>query len=911
VPGDVHVDLIAAEILPRDPYYRFNELNMSWVALENCWHYTSSPFVWPTMLENGADNAPMYFRLRGANAVSSVYLNGELIGESDNAFRTYAFPIASAIVRPDANNFVEITLHNAAVVAKERANNYPYVVPETQNYNVWVEPSHRNFVRKAGSDFGWDWGPAFVPAGVHGGVEIIQSSVGVLGALVVHQTFADGADGLKDLSSVTLSVHAQLELVSKPVHASFAVFINGELKLKKQTHIDTSNRASVALGDITIIAPKLWWPVGHGAPEMYSVRVEYIPSDADANTKAQSLSKRIGIRHVKLVQDPVGSQAQLVGPDGQPLLKKGTVTAASFYIKVNNVAIFAKGANFIPMDVFQSRVQQEDREYIVRVAVESNYNMIRVWGGGIYQPDDFYDAADRAGVMIWQEIMLACALYPSNTAFLDNIREEVVQQVSRLAHHPSVVVWGGNNENEVAMNWFPESTTDRDRYVADYTKLYGENVYRAIISVDAVDQRIWVDSSPSNGLLSYPDPYMKIWGSASTEVAGDVHYYNYNDDCEDFNIFPKARFVSEFGFQTMPSFLSYKTVSEPSDWNVNSEFVQFRQRHEYGNDQMRAQIDRHFAIPPVTCDSIASNVSQQALFDSYLYLTQLQQGRCYETAINRWRQLRSNPSVQSMGILYWQMNDIWQGASWSSMEWNGRWRPLHYVVKRSFAPVAVTFSGPHNYDTTTTQMPLEIWGSNDVHTSSIDVYVTIDLVLWSSSQGKLVDAFKLTIPASSSIKVGEIDVNDALKRHGCTAASCFIRAKSHILSQKSSSSGTEIPESIHFLSPVKNSLQYLDDTASFTISDVAIRGRYAFFSLTASATSPFVLLELDTLPEDKPSSIILDANVGWFSDNNFLAVGGNKYSLSYEFAFDTPGITEDYFRNRLRVRSLQKVPLSC
>ena len=220
----------------------------------------------------------------------------------------------------------------------------------------------------------------------------------------------------------------------------------------------------------------------------------------------------------------------------------------------------------------------------------------------------------------------------------------------------------GNNENEVALYWFQPSVQNRDLYVSDYAKLYGDIIYPAIVSIDGVGpggtlQRPWVDSSPSNGLLS-TNPYAKRWGQASTSKAGDVHFYNYDCDCEDYRVYIKGRFISEFGFQSHPSFLGYQPVSEPVDWKIDSTFSEFLQRHENGNQQIYDQLSKHFTLPDISSCELESD---KRYFDMYLYLADIQQGRCYETAINRWRQLKSEEDTQTMGILYWQLNDLWQG----------------------------------------------------------------------------------------------------------------------------------------------------------------------------------------------------------------------------------------------------------
>eukprot|EP00604_Paraphysomonas_vestita_P004328 CAMPEP_0174825586 /NCGR_PEP_ID=MMETSP1107-20130205/42898_1 /TAXON_ID=36770 /ORGANISM="Paraphysomonas vestita, Strain GFlagA" /LENGTH=405 /DNA_ID=CAMNT_0016057327 /DNA_START=812 /DNA_END=2026 /DNA_ORIENTATION=- len=395
------------------------------------------------------------------------------------------------------------------------------------------------------------------------------------------------------------------------------------------------------------------------------------------------------------------------------------VEPQTYYFKINGKPIFARGANFIPIDSFQSRVTQSDREYILQTALESNMNMIRVWGGGIYQPSDFYEMADKMGLMVWEETMYACALYPRDDEFLSNVYSEIEEMIWRLSSHPSIVIWGGNNENEVALGWFSESNQNRDLYVGDYLKLYVDTIYEAIGNVEGYEQRPFVDSSPSNGIIS-SNPYVKQWGSASTPSAGDTHFYDYSSDCESYSMYPKSKFVSEFGFQVHPSYLAYQPVTDPSDRNINSKFVQYRQRHEDGNNQMEYQITRHFNLPAKDCENDSEPLGG---FDNYLYLSQIQQSRCYETAINYWRSLRSDEVAQTMGILYWQLNDIWEGPSWASLEWGGRWKPLHYTVKRIFSEISTSLIGIPGDD------KVSLYGIND-NLDEVQIEYKLYLVPW-------------------------------------------------------------------------------------------------------------------------------------------------------------------------------------
>lgn len=531
---------------------------------------------------------------------------------------------------------------------------------------------------------------------------------------------------------------------------------------------------------------------------------------------------------------------------------------------------------------------------------------VRIWGGGIYQTTDFYERADEMGMMVWEEVMLACALYPRDDAFLANVFAEVEDQLWRLNTHASIVVLGGNNENEVALGWFTESNLNRDLYVSDYSKLYGDTVYKAIGAVEGHAERVWVDSSPSNGLISEA-PYDKLWEHASTALAGDVHFYDYNSDCEDYTVFPEAKFVSEFGYQAHASYLAYQPVTRATDRHKDSEFMQYRQRHEGGNQQIESMISRHFSLP-VNCGDEADEAAQLGAYDQYLYLNGIQQGRCYETALNRWRQLRSSPSAMTMGVLYWQLNDIWQGPSWSSMEWGGRWKPLMYAVKRSYAPVVLTPSGKPQGQT------FEVWSVNDVM-QEVHVAYSAYLVPWKATstltKEQLIGSDSVTLSAGSSRALREFDI-DALLRlsGGCTRASCVVVIVGHYDDQDAASTATyvAIPQSAFYLDTFNNAS--LASNPAFAVSGVQQQCPHSVsFTISTNATSPFLFLELNN-NDEAPASLDkgVNAKAGWFSDNNFLALAGQEYSLTYWSAQE---VDAEVFRQQLQVRSLQSVTTSC
>ena len=990
VPGIVHTDLISAGIIKLNPLFRYEEENLSWIT-EKCWAYT----IRPTMPDDLNFNSDLYLRFEGIDTVSTICFNDIIIGESSNAFRSYTFQVSKSLLnKGPRNNVIRIEISSARLYAKSQASEYPYIVPETQNYNVWAEPTSRNFIRKAGSDMGWDWGPAYIPSGITGDMFFFQQDsvlgAGRLDGFVVHQEIAEDYKSARMKVVVYITDIPVLDLTdlqhnSKLEVSTIAVTdvmidlkVNNIVVGSKKVQISHLPGASavqeVTLDTVSLEDLQLWWPVGvspDGKPYLYTVEVVY--------NEDQAVVRKVGFRTVELVQDPVpttttSTSATAATPTGTPtpastnphLKDLYTVAPTSFYFKINGVAVFMRGANFIPIDVFQSRVTDTDRAYILHTAMKSNMNMIRVWGGGIYQPNQFYETADELGIMIWQEVMLACALYPTNDAFLQEISIEVRQQALRLGTHASIVIWGGNNENEVALGWFPESLQNRDLYVSDYSKLYGDTVYpalKAVLGVDLVPSAVgtgkyelsgwnilyllycvciflylpffhilinfilllivvvavaWVDSSPSNGLISASSPYAKRWGAASTPSAGDVHFYDYSCNCEDPVSYPEARFISEFGFQTMPSFLTYKPVSVLPDWNASSPLMQYRQRHEDGNAQIEAQLTRHFALPH-SCAS-PSDITSGRSFDMYLYLVTLQQSRCYETAVNKWRQIRGIPTVPTptsgytMGILYWQLNDIWQGPSWASMEYGGRWKPLQYSIQRAYAPIVVTTAV--NFTTTDSSSSSEgvaqkvtVHAVSDLATyPAATLSVTLQLLHWERSHEAYTvwSSDNIILHGGNSAQLTEVAISSALlKSAGCTVNTCYMRTTSTI-THPSGETPTVLYPSLALLAPIKDAV--LPPAPVFTISKVVqVHNKEVRFELSTSATSPFSFLELNNIDAKKPVDAqktgVFGASAGWFSDNNFLAEKGQVYTLTYtSYSVD---LSVEVFIEQLQVRALQ------
>ena len=617
-------------------------------------------------------------------------------------------------------------------------------------------------------------------------------------------------------------------------------------------------------------------PQGRGADRLHGSDTACAPVAPGATP----LRHRIGLRTVELVQQP----AQPPAP-GQP---NGT----SFYFLVNKVPIFAKGSNLIPLDVFSPRATAERARWLLGRAAAANMNMVRVWGGGRYLPDWFYDAADELGLMLWQEMIFACALYPRDAAFLSLVTTEVSQQVARLHSHASIVIWGGSNENEYAMQWYNESRADRDTYVADYAKLYLDTMRPAIVASDP-SGRPFVDSSPSNELRS-TEPYVKRWGDNPQAPSwGDTHYYNYDADCEDPTTYPLARFISEHGFQSFPSYESYAPVTDAArgDHSRDSWVLFYRQRHQNGNEQVEKMMGRHYRVPPANATSAAAATAaatasgaasgaasahtiasrnQSTLFADYLWLTQLQQARCYETAFAQWRRQRSEPA-NTMGVLYWQLNDIWPGPSWSTIEFDGTPKLAHHAVARVFAPTLVSaVEAPPGM--------LSVHVTSD-QTKAQEGTLTVELFAWADAPAKSLAtrAIEASVPALTSKRVYVLSLEELLGGAQTTRNASFVRLRFGGV------------EAFHWLAPMKDAL--LPRASVRVVGTAVLAADTASVTLRADRTAAFVSL----------SSLHV---AGAFGDGVFPLLAGEERNVSFT-ARTPPADAWASFRGGLRVRSLR------
>ncbi|MFC4738832.1 glycoside hydrolase family 2 protein [Flavobacterium ponti] len=613
VPGTIHTDLLANHII-ENPFYGTNEKDLQWIENEN-WNYKTSFVISKSELKN--KNIDLQFE--GLDTYATVFLNGKPVLEANNMFRTWKIPVKNYLVAGE--NHLEIKFKSAVQEGKNQAKKLNYTLPGDEKV----------FTRKAQYQYGWDWGPRFVTAGIWKNVKLHFWNDAKIENVKFDQKELNNEVANIDFT-FTLNVQEkgkyQIYLGAKPF----------EFQLKKGT-----NTVKIPL---EIKNPILWWCNGLGVPHQYIFQFVLKSNNKVLDNK----TLKIGLRTIELIQEKD---------------KVGT----SFYFKLNGIPVFMKGANYIPDDSFMPRVSDSIYKARIKDAVDANMNMFRVWGGGIYLDDVFYDECDKNGILVWQDFMFACAMYPGDKAFLDNVKQEVIDNVNRLQNHPSLAIWCGNNENDEGWhNWgwqkqYNYSKADSTKIWNDYEKVFHQLIPKTLDSLLPKNKNIYWPSSPSIG-----------WGRKESLTQGDSHYWGVWWGKEPFEIYEKkvGRFMSEYGFQGMPNLETFKNFAKKEDLSLNSETVRSHQKHPTGYETIDEYMKRDFIIPKD--------------FEDYIYVSQLLQADGMKTAIEAHR--RAKPYC--MGTLYWQFNDCWPVTSWSSVDYFGNWKAFHYQVKRSYENVLIS-----------------------------------------------------------------------------------------------------------------------------------------------------------------------------------------------------------------------------
>ena len=620
IPGDNDSALQAADRIP-DPYWRRNELAVQWVA-DKDWIFSREFEVSAELLRRRA----VYLSFESIDTAAEVFVNGRLAGTADDEFRRWRFEV-KRLLREGVNE-IEVRIASPrraarAVVLAEHPDAAPQAVNDGSVMGL-------NYLRKCQCSAGWDWGISLPASGLYGGVSLIGADKVLFDSAWCDQKHRTGK----------CRVEATVRLV--PVHGAkpgepieARICFDGEEKVVRG-RVPAAPGPFELRATFVVASPRLWWPSGYGEQPLY---------EFSAAVDGQRAERRVGLRRLEVVTTPDRAGAR-------------------FAIRVNGVEVFAKGADWIPCDARPAHETEARVRHLLESAVAANMNTLRVWGGGRFESDFFYDECDRLGILLWHDMMFACMRYPSHPAFLRRVREEAEYQTRRLRTHPSIALWCGDNECIGSVNWDNPDKAERKRRLSRYVRLNGA-VGEAVRAGDPT--RLFWPSSPcaAPGDFAYND---------GESGRGDTHYWAVWFGGATFGAYyrHRPRFCSEFGFQSFPSPETVRTFASAKDGDMNLYGPVFDQHQKCpaGNSNILGMFAHYYRMPKG--------------FDETLYLSQVQQAEAIRTGVEWWRSLRPH----CMGTVFWQLDDDWPCSSWSSIEYGGRWKALHYAARRFYAPLA-------------------------------------------------------------------------------------------------------------------------------------------------------------------------------------------------------------------------------
>ena len=612
VPGSIMADFLNCGKIG-DPFYRDNEDEAKEIASYD-YVYNREFQVDSQLLKK---NKILLFT-EGIDTLSEIRINDIFVANTNNMHRTFEFDIKEML--KEGCNTIEIILFSPVKFIEKKHKENP----------IWGGgDSIQGFphLRKGHYMFGWDWGPQIPDLGIWRDIFIIGYDCARLKDVYITQKHENG--------SVSIDIHVENEYFENAI-VEFDAVVTSSDGNRFSKSITTEKRNNNMI--IDIIDPKIWWPNGFGEHPLYSVEITLKKTGVLLDTKTLN----IGLRTLKVKREK-------------------DQWGESFEFYVNGVSIFAMGANYIPEDNLLSRCNPEKTERLIRDCIEANFNCIRVWGGGIYPEDYFFDLCDKYGIIVWQDLMYACAVYEMTDEFTANIKKETEDNVRRIRHHASLGLWCGNNEMEWGWEeWdFPKTPKLRTDYIKQFEILFPQ-------TIKEVDPNtLYWPASPSSG-GSFDNP--------NDENRGDVHYWEVWHGLKPFTDYRKYnfRFVSEFGFQSFPCLKTIETFTLPEDRNVFSYIMEKHQKNNDANGKILHYLSTNFKYPKD--------------FVSLLYASQLLQAEAIKYGVEHWRRNRG----RCMGAMYWQLNDCWPVASWSSIDSFGRWKALHYFAKKFFAPVLLS-----------------------------------------------------------------------------------------------------------------------------------------------------------------------------------------------------------------------------
>ena len=684
VPGTIHTDLLRAKKI-EDPYYADNEGKLMWIG-ESDWIF-SRDF---TLDQRDITDQQIDLVCDGLDTLCTIIINGKQVGSTDNAFRTWRFSVENLLKA--GTNSITVECKSTYPYIKQRQQERPMAGGGIGHHRI----AGNSQIRKSPCNYGWDWGPMCVTCGIWRDIRLEAWPGARLNTVLVRQEHR-GTNGV-DLEAA-ISIDSKIQ---KGLSVHILVSLDGVTAAETEVPAENAN----VCARISLENPHLWWPNGFGDQPLYQVRV--LLQD-ESRTVVDSWERRIGLRKGELVREP-------------------DEWGESFYFSVNGISIFAKGANWIPADTFVTSIDTEHYRYLIKSAADANMNMLRVWGGGIYENDTFYDLCDEYGICVWQDFMFACSAYPAyDAAYLVNVKEEAKDAIIRLRHHACLALWCGNNEVEQIHKSFVGEDREAGKMSwEEYGELF-DNLLPKVVAEYDPDTPYW-PSSPHSPVGDRLD--------ANNPRSGDAHLWAVWHGRQPFEWYRTCehRFNSEFGFQSFPEPAVVNSYAPPGERNITSYIMELHQRSAIGNEAIIQYMLSWFKLPPD--------------FEMILWLSQILQGMAMKYAVEHWR--RSRP--RGMGTLYWQLNDCWPVASWSSIDYIGNWKALQYMAARFYAPVLLS-------------------AVEDPEQRRVTLFVTSDLLIetrgevswWvTDTGGKRVkmDTFEVVIAPAGSAEVRQIDMND-------------------------------------------------------------------------------------------------------------------------------------------------------
>ena len=703
VPGCVHTDLLNNKLIP-NPYYGTNETKLQWINTTD-FTYKTTVNINPTIFAK--QEIELVFD--GLDTYAKVYWNDSLILEANNMFRQWVIPIKH--FAKQKNNTLTIQFKAAQTVTDSLAK---------QNLPLQIPDNNRLYARKAAYQFGWDFAPKLTTCGIWKTVKLVGWNNYKIQNLS-HQLIANNEDSatiqvtanIVSNSEMTIPLGLAIDMITdkkdieKKIKTKTLFYKNYNESYKNVENNTENNYTTITLklekginkiGTLlTIPKPKYWEANGVGQQPMYCLQLY---------TNVLTETKTIGLRTIELV-----TKADSISDFDS--LK--TLTGKGFYFNVNNKPLYIKGANIVPLDMFPSRVTKQQYTNIIAAAKAANMNMLRVWGGGIYENEDFYNACDAAGILVWQDFMFANSMLPNDTSFLQNVQQEATYQVQRLQHHPCIALWCGNNEiDEGWHNWgwqqqYNINSTDSTKLWKNYDTIFNK-ILPTIVHALTPNTNYW-PSSPNIG-----------WGRQESLIQGDAHYWGVWWGLEPIETYQQKvpRYMSEYGMQSMPTIATINRYSTPKDWDTASAVMKLHQKHPTGYANLQTYMGRLFSKHII--DSAAAVLAKKQQFEHYVYKTQVLQAEAYKIAIEAHR--KSKP--YNMGTMLWQLNEPYPAATWSIIDYYGNKKPAYYQVQQSYNPLLIINSKLNDSIIQTTVV-------NDLQHTVDSIYLRINLYDYSSN----------------------------------------------------------------------------------------------------------------------------------------------------------------------------------